>query len=224
MSTQFDDKGWKLQFGSFKGSIPTLALVMMIAGILLPAVFYSSQLRNPTPARLLIAICVALFASVIYLWILDATGILVFRKEWISKSIYGAAIASVLGTSVAVYKDYFDDDKYPLRGKWGVSIIDKNKNLLSENELLMGYSRHSSVYYGFSNFVSHSYDTGLISYLEIKQLSPEDKFIIYQLGHPNGRVEAFKNSFTLSGNSAQIQIKADSASANYEILISRPNY
>lgn len=224
MGVDLDEKGWKIQFGIFKGSIPTLALFMMIAGILLPVVFYSYHLNNPTPSGLLVAICVALFASVIYLWILDATGILVFRKEWISKSIYGAAIASVLGTSVAVYKDYFDDDKYPLRGKWNVTIIDKRNKQLSENELLIGYSKYSSVYYGFSNFVSHSVDTGFISYLEIKQLSLEDNYIILQLGHPNGQLESFKNSFRLSNNSSQIQIIGDTASMNYEIVISRPNY
>lgn len=224
MSAELDDKGWKVSFGNFRASIPSIALVMMIAGILFPAVYYSSQLRNATPAQLLIAICVSLFASVIYLWILDATGILIFRKEWISKSVYGGAIVSVLGTSVAVYKDYFDEDKYPLRGKWGISIIDKSKNLLSENELIMGYSKNSSVYYGFSNFIPHSSDTSFISYVEVKKLSPDDNYIIYQLGHSNGRVEAFKNSFTLSKNLSQILINADSTSANYSVVISRPNY
>src|SRR5438046_1468148 len=85
--------------------IPGLALQIMLVGILFPTAIYAFNLRNPTPAQLLVAICMSLFSAVIFLWILDATSVLRFRSEWVSRSVYGAAIVSVLGTSVAVYQD-----------------------------------------------------------------------------------------------------------------------
>ena len=97
----------------------------MLAGILIPSVVYSLNLKDPTPAELLIAICIALFSSVLFLWILDATSVLRFRSEWIGKSIYGAAIASIIGTSVAVYSDAFSERKYPYEGRWEISISSK---------------------------------------------------------------------------------------------------
>ena len=150
---------WKIKFGIIQGTIPSLSLALMVAGILLPAVLYSVNLKTPTPSSLLVAICVSLFASVVYLWILDATGILQFRKEWMSKSIYGAAIVSVLGSSVAVYKDFFASEKYPINGKWEISIIDETINKsLSENKLLIGYSKISNVYYGYSDVKNNQVD------------------------------------------------------------------
>ena len=92
---------------SAKKNIPEMALLLMLAGILLPTALYSFRLQSPSAPELLVAVSVALFASVLFLWILDATDIMPFRAPWISKSVYGAAIVSILGTSVAVYKDYF---------------------------------------------------------------------------------------------------------------------
>ena len=107
-----------IKIGQQTFSIPSIALSLMLAAILVPSVNYSMNLYNPSAAELLVAISISLFSSVLFLWILDATSILKFRSEWISKSIYGAAIVSVIGTSVGVYKDYFDQNKYPYSGKW----------------------------------------------------------------------------------------------------------
>ena len=105
-----------LKIGGTQYSLPNVALLFMLMGVLMPSVIYSVNLRTPTPAELLIAICIALFSSVLFLWIMDATSVLKFRSEWISKSVYGAAIASILGTSVAVYTDVLVERKYPYEG------------------------------------------------------------------------------------------------------------
>src|SRR5437763_1364461 len=107
------------------GQVPGIALTLMLLGILMPTAFYSIKLAqsSPTPADLLVAVCIALFSSVLFLWIMDATGILPFKAAWISKSVYGAAIVSVLGTSVGVYKDYFNARKYPYEGAWQIMLI-----------------------------------------------------------------------------------------------------
>src|ERR1022692_5321363 len=97
--------------------ISEMALLLMLFGILVPAAFYAFKLRDPTPPQLLVAICISLFSSVVFLWILDSTSILRFRSEWVSRSVYGAAIVSVLGTSVAVYKDAFAAKAYPYEGR-----------------------------------------------------------------------------------------------------------
>ena len=84
---------------------PTRAISPNIGSYELPASTHNFRLTDPSPAELLVAVSIALFASVLFLWIMDATGLLPFRAAWISKAVYGAAITSILGTSVAVYKD-----------------------------------------------------------------------------------------------------------------------
>ena len=222
MSTEIDHKNWQIKLGKNTATIPSLALLLMIGGILFPAVYYSLHLTDPTPASVLVAICVSLFSSVIYLWILDATGILIFRKEWISKSIYGAAIVSVLGTSVAVYKDYFEQDKYPLQGIWKFTTIDKNKNISFENELLLSFSKNSSVYFGFSNHTSALADSTAISSVEVSQLSPKEKFIVFKIINGKGLTETFRKIITTSDNEKQILLSIDSTD-KYTYIISRPN-
>src|SRR5436309_1899649 len=97
--------GLTIKFAGQKVTITTIAFFLMLGGILLPTAKYAFALREPTPAQLLVAVCMAMFSAVLFLWILDATEILPFRAAWVSKSVYGAAIVSVLGTSVAVYRD-----------------------------------------------------------------------------------------------------------------------
>ena len=151
-----------IQVGGKEYSLATLALFLMLIGVLLPSVIYSIKLKDPTPAQLLVAICIALFSSVIFLWILDATSILRFRAEWVSKTIYGAAIASILGTSVAVYQDAFSERKYPYEGRWEMTIQDPNdtQGYLARNSLVLSYSESAGTYWGYSDFQS-SNDTDL---------------------------------------------------------------
>lgn len=170
--------------GKTKYSLPTIALGMMLIGVLLPSVMYSINLRNPTPAELLIAICIALFSSVVFLWILDATGILVFRSAWISRSIYVAAIVSVLGTSVAVYQDAFSTRKYPYEGNWEVKIRESEAEYyLSWHHVVMIYSESASSYWGHSDYkpVSEANKTSTVwlKVLDFDLDKNEIKILIY---------------------------------------------
>ena len=65
-----------IRVGGTRYQIPTLALGAMLVAILAPTVMYSTNLRGPTPAELLIAICIAMFSGVLSLWVLDITDIL----------------------------------------------------------------------------------------------------------------------------------------------------
>src|SRR5262245_15629818 len=123
--------------------IPGKAFSLMLAGILMPTALYSFRLAqaSPTPADLLVAVCIALFSGVLFLWIMDATNILQFRAAWISKSVYSAAIVSVLGTSVGVYKDYFNVRKYPYEGAWQVTLTSTENSMHpTEFPVVLAYS------------------------------------------------------------------------------------
>ena len=87
---------------------------------------------------------------VVFLWILDATSILRFRAEWISRSVYGAAIVSVLGTSVGVYQDAFNEQKYPFEGRWEVKVRKAEQTTFVANHtVVLAYSRTAKVYWGY---------------------------------------------------------------------------
>jgi hypothetical protein len=139
----------KIRLAGMKFSLPGAAIVCMGVAILSPAVLYAIKLRDPRPAELLVTISISLFSSVVFLWILDATGILRFRSEWVSRSVYTAAIVSVLGTSVGVYKDYFSPSKFPLEGAWKLTLISGSAS--AEHTLLMAYSRDHGEYWGYSD-------------------------------------------------------------------------
>jgi hypothetical protein len=140
----------RIRFAGFEYSIPTLAFGLMLVGILLPTAKFSLGLNDPSPSQLLIAICISLFSAVVFLWILDSTALLRFRSEWVSKSVYGAAIVSVLGTSVAVYREAFTERKYPHEGRWEIQVRSGDK-LLASNELILIYSDTAETYWGYSD-------------------------------------------------------------------------
>ena len=52
--------------------ISELTLMGVVVSIMMPAANYSVRLHDPTPPQLLVAICIAVFSSVVCLWILDA--------------------------------------------------------------------------------------------------------------------------------------------------------
>ncbi|MES2772927.1 MAG: hypothetical protein V4722_01995 [Bacteroidota bacterium] len=159
-----------IKIGNQTYSIPTIALGLMLSAILAPSVKYSLNLYNPSAAELLVAISIALFSSVLFLWILDATSILKFRSAWISKSIYGAAIVSVIGTSVGVYKDYFDPNKYPYSGKWIISVLNKNdSNFILNNNIALVYSEHSKLYWGYTDIQKNGVDSSVAITAEMIQ-------------------------------------------------------
>lgn len=152
----------KIKIGFQQFELPSLALFLMLVGVVLPSALYSYRLTDPTPPELLVAICVALFSSVVFLWILDAISILRFRSEWVSKSIYGAAIASVLGTSVAVYKDAFASRKFPYEGAWQLQIEPKSPIPSALLSILISHSEQSDTYWGYSEYRTTKEPAGII--------------------------------------------------------------
>ena len=139
--------------GTFNRKVSEIALLLMLASVLLPSAYYSYHLKDPTPSQLLVAICIGVFSSVVFLRILDAVSIMKFRAEWIVKSVYGAAIVSILGTSAGVYKDAFSESKYPYEGRWDLQIVDdtKKENII-DNTVVLVYSIQSETYWGYSDY------------------------------------------------------------------------
>jgi len=206
-------------------ALPGMALTLMLACILLPAMSNSMHFSyHASPSQLLLAICISLFASVIYLWILDATNVLKFRSEWVSKSIYGAAIASVIGTSVGVYKDYFQQDKYPLRGKWQIVLTLPSKHsIIATNEINLSFSENSKTYYGYSNINKDALkDSSTAIAVEIQNLDLNKESILFSAFYSNGSLEIFSDSIGI--NDARTTITLSSKRMPYELTLSRPNY
>jgi hypothetical protein len=165
--------------------ISELALMLMLLGILAPAAFYAYRLHDPTPTALLVAICISLFSSVVFLWILDSTSILRFRSEWVSRSVWGAAIVSVLGTSVAVYKDAFVARPYPYQGRWELAVSDPASNkLIANHTVAMTFSDSAGEYWGYSEFNPSSGDKA--AWVEIMSFLPQDGSLTLRLLSQNG--------------------------------------
>jgi hypothetical protein len=210
-----------IKIGSKTYSIPLIAMGLMIVAILIPSVNYSVSLSNPSPSELLVAISIALFSSVLFLWILDATSILKFRSEWVSKSIYGAAIVSIIGTSVGVYKDYFDSNKYVYTGKWEINILNKSDSTyILNNYISLIYSENSNLYWGYSNINKNSTDTSFAFAAEMIQFNDKSKEATLKVIFPRKKdlILELKLSETLK-NKAFIE-----NSGKYIITMQRPNY
>lgn len=201
--------------------ISDMAFVLMLMGILLPAAFFAYRLKDPTPAQLLVAICISLFSSVVFLWILDATSVLRFRSEWVSRSIYGAAIASVLGTSVAVYRDAWDTKKYPYEGRWEVTVTQADTNkLLADRSLILSYSESAQVYWGYSDALPISGDDiTKATWLEVKQFRPDDQYFVVRLLFKDGNEMVLDQRLEVTRNG---RILKSQENQNYKILVSRP--
>ena len=153
-------------------STPIVALNVMLIGIVLPSAIYSLRLDHPTPSQLLVAICIALFSSIVFLWILDATSVLTFRSGWVSKGVYGVAIVSVLGTSVGVYKDAFGSAKRPLEGAWNVTLFEpKTGSVLATHNLLVAYSESSGAYWGYSDVHATAQSTIRATWMSLDELT-----------------------------------------------------
>lgn len=131
--------------------IPQLTLMAVVIAVLMPAANYSIRLSDPTPPQLLVAICIGVFSSVVCLWILDSVGLLKFRSEWVARSVWAAAIASILGTGVGVFQGAFAERKYPYEGSWSVRVYSvTNKTYVAEHQAVMIYSQSNESYWGYS--------------------------------------------------------------------------
>ena len=174
------------------------AVTLIMAAILLPAVLNAFRLASSkaTPTDLLVTICISLFSGVLFLWILDAVSILRFRSEWVSKSVYGAAIVSVLGTSVAVYKDFFAARKYVYEGPWNFQYMEKD--YVKRAHMIILYSDQAGAYWGYSDFDNsdQKVDDGIVS-IKIDELDPDRKEVMLQLYRRSGKVEVEKDPLTI---------------------------
>jgi len=201
--------------------IPGIALQVMVVGILIPPSLYAFNLKNPTPAQLLIAVCMSLFSAVVFLWILDSTSILRFRSEWVSRSVYGAAIASVLGTSVAVYHDAFTELKYPLQGAWDLTIINSsNSQVVADSSVALAYSESSASYWGYSNVeMTPARAAGQALWLHVIHFRPSTRQISIRLVFPDGSSRIIDEILVSDGQ----QRVFGSTAGPLKISLSRPN-
>jgi len=201
--------------------VPGIALTLMLLGILAPTAFYSFKLTqsSPTPADLLVAVSISLFSSVLFLWIMDATSILPFRAAWISKSVYGAAIASILGTSVAVYSNYFSARKFPYEGAWqAVLTSTANPNRPTELLIVLTYSEGAAKYWGYSNLVSGSQDSVL--WAEVTDFAPDEKTLELRVHLSDGTQRVYK--WPISAGRKGKLFKSDKNDSNLGLELRRP--
>jgi hypothetical protein len=198
--------------------VATLALALMLAAILLPSAQYSITMRNPSPAELLTAICISLFSGVLSLWILDATSVLRFRSQWVSRSVWGAAIASVLGTSVGVYKDAFSPQRMPLEGSWDLRL---HKADQPEFEMayaaVLAFSTRSGAYYGYSDFKANSDALGVVS-VAIEDLDPKTGELRASLIRKDGGRDVVRSQLSTERDGKRMT----SSSAGWRVEMSRP--
>jgi len=158
--------------------VRSVVVTLIVGAVLLPAARYSFGLSAPQPSELIVAICIAVFSSLLCLWLLDVSGVFPFRSAWVSRSVYGAAVVAILGTSVGVYQGAFSDRKHPLEGAWDVQVSDKDGVVIAHRNVVLIHSESSDDYWGYSDYAAK--DTGA-SWLEIKSLIPEAGTIAVRL-------------------------------------------
>jgi hypothetical protein len=212
-----------LEIAGRRMTISTLALLLILAGVVAPAVMYSMQLRHPSPEQLLVAICISLFSGVVFLWILDATSVLKFRSEWIAKSVYGAAIASVLGTSVGVYKDAFSERKYEYEGEWHLIIQTiESDQLIADHDIVLHYSSTAGAYWGFSRLLANlPTDSTTYAWAEVTDFLPKDENIEVRLLQTDGAQKVLKIAIVGEREGKLFRSKKTSES-KYALKLLRP--
>jgi hypothetical protein len=94
---------------------------------------------------------------------------------------------SVLGTSVAVYKDYFATRKYPFEGAWVLQYSDSDH--VKRANLVMLYSDQSGAYWGYSEFDnSDPNEKDHIIWFKVDEFDPKEKQIRLQLYRASRKV------------------------------------
>lgn len=200
--------------------IPEAAFLLMLLGILAPTAIYSFRLTttSPSPADLLVAVSIALFASVLFLWIMDATALLPFRAAWISKAVYGAAITSILGTSVAVYKDFFYADKYPFEGAWQVMLTKTTDETHPiEFMLLLSYSQAGGRYWGYSNLIANSTDAKTLVWIEAIDVSLEQPNAVLRLHFGDGSQQVVQLPLSVEKKGRLLKSRQPSSQLSLEL-------
>jgi hypothetical protein len=90
------------------------------------------------------------------------------------------AIASILGTSVGVYKDAFSEAKYPYEGRWEVQLIDaKDGQEIAHTTIALVYSERSGTYWGNSDYEPPpANNPARAVWLGVNDFSPEENRVV----------------------------------------------
>lgn len=100
---------------------------------------------------------------------------------------------SVLGTSVAVYKDYFATRKYIYEGPWAFE-----KDYAKSAHMIISYSDQAGVYWGYSDFDSSDQKgEDPIVWIKVDELDPTKKEIILQMYRKSGKIQVEKDPVTI---------------------------
>lgn len=194
-------------------SLPQAALVVMLVSIMLPPVNYAIRQKEATPTQLITSICISLFASVLFLWILDATGIAKFRSAWISRSVYSVAVFSVLAATVGIYKDGFATHLHPLDGIWSMSAWTGDNERVADNlEVILYFKQSRDGYSGYSAYVASGQDQeDRINHFRIERLSPEDGIVFATAYRGTRSVPVHSDGLKLSRNKASFEFISGTA-------------
>jgi hypothetical protein len=186
--------------------VRSVVVTLIVAAVLLPAARFSFGLSAPQPSELIVAICIAVFSSLLCLWLLDVTGVFPFRSVWVSRSVYGAAVVAILGTTVGVYQGAFSDRKHPLEGAWELQVSDKDGVATAHRNVVLIHSESAADYWGYSDFDAISKST---SWLEVRSLSPETGSITIRLVSGDGTVKEIVGKVKLAASRRRIDPVAD---------------
>jgi hypothetical protein len=202
--------------------IPRLTLMAVIVAVLMPAANYSFRLSDPTPSQLLVAICIGVFSSVVCLWLLDAVSILRFRSEWVSRSVWGAAIVAILGTGVGVFQGAFAERKYPYEGQWMIRVHSPSEDVfIAERQAVLIYSQPTESYWGYSDTalpVSGSENRAISA--EIVEFTPKVPRITVRLLFADGKQTVLEHTLTAEQKGARFRTK--DTGAKWSITLARP--
>jgi hypothetical protein len=196
----------------------SIVITLIVAAVLLPAARYSFGLVSPKPSELIVAICIAVFSSLLCLWLLDVTGVFPFRSVWVSRSVYGAAVVAILGTTVGVYQGAFSDRKYPLEGAWEVELADKEGVVFAHKNVMLIHSESSDDYWGYSDFTPK--DTSA-SWIEVRSLNPEVGSIMIRQVSSDGTAKEATAKVKLAGSKRRIEPVGDGDAIR--VTLTRPH-
>jgi hypothetical protein len=163
-----------------KINVPQAALILMLLGIMAPPVMYALNLSTATPTQLITSICMSLFGSVLFLWILDATSILKFRSKWVSRSVYSIGVASIISATIGIYKDAFSKHLHPFDGAWQMTCWSGTGERLAEDQPVILYSNNGGkTYFGYSGCrLGKLVPTNSIRHFRVERFDPTFKQMI----------------------------------------------
>jgi hypothetical protein len=202
--------------------LPRLTLAAVVFAVLVPAVNYSIHLSDPTPSQLLVAICIGVFSSVVCLWILDAVSVLTFRSKWVARSIWTAAIVSILGTGVGIFQGALAERKYPYEGAWVVRVYSPvNKSFVAERQAVLIYSQSTDSYWGYSETsIATPPDPNKSISVEVVAFDPKKPRVTLRLLFADGKQTILEQGLT--SEQKGIRFLSGATGTDIAITLSRP--